>query len=62
MTRRATLDALEPAIAAVSRALVKLGLKPGDMLRVTTRRARLNWPRVRMPAIPRRDLHPVRYM
>ena len=41
MTRRATvLDALEPsAIAAVSRGtLVKLRLKPGDMLRVTTRR------------------------
>ena len=41
MTRRAkVLDALEPsAIAAVSRGtLVKLGLKPGDMLRVTTRR------------------------
>ena len=41
MTRRATvLDNLEPAaIAAVSRGtLEKLGLKPGDMLRVTTRR------------------------
>ena len=41
MTRRATvLDKLEPAaIAAVSRGtLEKLGLKPGDMLRVTTRR------------------------
>jgi formate dehydrogenase major subunit len=41
MTRRATvLDALEPsAVASVSRGtLVKLGLKPGDMLRVTTRR------------------------
>src|SRR6187431_1940005 len=41
MTRRATvLDALEPAaIAAVSRGTItKLGLKPGDMIRVTTRR------------------------
>jgi formate dehydrogenase major subunit len=41
MTRRATvLDAIEPnASAAVSRGtLQKLGLKPGDMLRVTTRR------------------------
>jgi formate dehydrogenase major subunit len=41
MTRRATvLDALEPsAIAAVSRGTItKLGIKPGDMIRVTTRR------------------------
>jgi formate dehydrogenase major subunit len=41
MTRRASvLDSLEPsASASVSRGtLVKLGLKPGDMLRVTTRR------------------------
>jgi formate dehydrogenase major subunit len=41
MTRRASvLDALEPAaIAAVSRGtLTKLGIKPGDMIRVTTRR------------------------
>jgi formate dehydrogenase major subunit len=41
MTRRAsTLDALEPgAVASFSRAqLVKLGVKPGDMVRVTTRR------------------------
>ncbi len=41
MTRRASvLDALEPAaIAAVSRGtLAKLGLKPGDMVKVTTRR------------------------
>ncbi|HET9618140.1 MAG TPA: formate dehydrogenase subunit alpha [Pseudolabrys sp.] len=41
MTRRATvLDALEPsAIAAVSRGTIeKLGIKPGDMVRVTTRR------------------------
>ena len=41
MTRRASvLDSLEPsASASVSRGtLLKLGLKPGDMLRVTTRR------------------------
>src|SRR5262245_60030269 len=41
MTRRAAvLDALEPAaIAAVSRGTItKLGIKPGDMIRVTTRR------------------------
>ena len=41
MTRRATvLDALEPsAVASLSRGtLVKLGIKPGDMVRVTTRR------------------------
>ncbi|HET7804898.1 MAG TPA: formate dehydrogenase subunit alpha [Pseudolabrys sp.] len=41
MTRRATvLDALEPAaIAAVSRGTItRLGIKPGDMIRVTTRR------------------------
>jgi len=41
MTRRATtLDALEPsAIAAVSRGTIaKLGIRPGDMIRVSTRR------------------------
>src|SRR3569833_4348106 len=41
MTRRATvLDAREPsAIAAVSRGTIaKLGIAPGDMVRVTTRR------------------------
>jgi formate dehydrogenase major subunit len=41
MTRRATvLDALEPsAVANVSRGtLARLGIKAGDMLRVTTRR------------------------
>src|SRR3954449_10661861 len=41
MTRRATtLDALEPsAIAAVSRGTIsKLGIEPGDLIRVTTRR------------------------
>jgi formate dehydrogenase major subunit len=41
MTRRATvLDALEPtAVASLSRGtFVRLGIKPGDMVRVTTRR------------------------
>jgi formate dehydrogenase major subunit len=41
MTRRATvLDALEPsAVASVSRGtFAKLGIAPGDMVRVTTRR------------------------
>jgi formate dehydrogenase major subunit len=41
MTRRAsTLDALEPgAVASLSRnQIAKLGIKPGDMIRVTTRR------------------------
>src|ERR1700730_4880381 len=41
MTRRATtLDALEPsAVASVSRGtLTKLGIRPGDMIRVATRR------------------------
>jgi formate dehydrogenase major subunit len=41
MTRRATvLDALEPsAVASVSRGTIaKLGIKPGDAIRVTTRR------------------------
>src|ERR1700693_421365 len=41
MTRRSTvLDALEPsAVASVSRStLTKLGIRPGDMIRVTTRR------------------------
>ena len=41
MTRRAsTLDALEPgAVANVSRGTIdSLGIKPGDMIRVTTRR------------------------
>jgi len=41
MTRRAAvLDALEPAaVASLSRAtFAKLGIKPGDMVRVTTRR------------------------
>ena len=55
MTRRATvLDALEPsAIAAVSRGtLVKLGLKPGDMLRVTTRRGEVELASRQDDAIP----------
>jgi formate dehydrogenase major subunit len=55
MTRRATvLDALEPsAIAAVSRGtLVKLGLKPGDMLRVTTRRGEVELAARQDDAIP----------
>ena len=41
MTRRATtLDALEPsAVASVSRGTIaKLGIQPGDMIRVSTRR------------------------
>jgi len=41
MTRRATtLDALEPAaVASLSRdAMLKLGIEPGDLVRVTTRR------------------------
>jgi formate dehydrogenase major subunit len=41
MTRRASvLDALEPAaVASLSRGtLTNLGIKPGDMVRVTTRR------------------------
>ncbi len=41
MTRRATtLDALEPgAVASVSRGTIaKLGISPGDMIRVATRR------------------------
>jgi formate dehydrogenase major subunit len=45
MTRRAsTLDALEPgAVASFSRAqLAKLGVKPGDMVRVTTRRGTID--------------------
>ena len=55
MTRRATvLDALEPsAIASVSRGtLEKLGLKPGDMLRVTTRRGEVELASRQDDAIP----------
>ena len=64
MTRRATvLDAIEPsAIAAVSRGtLAKLGLQPGDLLRVTTRRGTVDLalaPGRRRPG--RRGVHPVR--
>jgi formate dehydrogenase major subunit len=55
MTRRAfVLDALEPAaIAAVSRGtLQRLGLKPGDMLRVTTRRGEVELASRQDDAIP----------
>jgi formate dehydrogenase major subunit len=55
MTRRATvLDAIEPgATAAVSRGtLEKLGLKPGDMLRVTTRRGEVELASRQDDAIP----------
>src|SRR5271167_3552206 len=55
MTRRASvLDALEPAaIAAVSRGtLQKLGLKPGDMLKVTTRRGEVELASRQDDAIP----------
>ena len=64
MTRRATvLDALEPAaVASVSRGTIdKLGIKPGDMVRVTTRRGE-----VELDLAPgrrhsrRRGVHPVR--
>ena len=55
MTRRATvLDALEPeAVASVSRGtLEKLGLKPGDMLRVVTRRGEVELASRQDDAIP----------
>ena len=55
MTRRASvLDALEPsAVASVSRGtLEKLGLKPGDMLRVTTRRGEVELASRQDDAIP----------
>jgi formate dehydrogenase major subunit len=55
MTRRATvLDSIEPsASAAVSRGtLEKLRLKPGDMLRVTTRRGEVELPSRQDDAIP----------
>jgi predicted molibdopterin-dependent oxidoreductase YjgC len=54
-TRRATgLDALEPsACASVSRGtLEKLGLKPGDMLRVTTQRGEVELASSQDDAIP----------
>jgi len=55
MTRRTTvLDALEPsAVASVSRGtLDKLGLKPGDRLRVTTRRGEVDLSSRQDDAIP----------
>ena len=64
MTRRATvLDALEPsAIAQLSRGTIaKLGIKPGDPVRVTTRRGTVEL--FRAPGrrrAGRRGVHPVR--
>jgi formate dehydrogenase major subunit len=55
MTRRAsTLDALEPgAVASFSRAqLVKLGVKPGDIVRVTTRRGTIELSARQDDAVP----------
>jgi formate dehydrogenase major subunit len=55
MTRRAsTLDALEPgAVANLSRgAIAKLGIKPGDMVRVTTRRGTVELAARQDDAIP----------
>jgi formate dehydrogenase major subunit len=55
MTRRAsTLDALEPgAVASFSRAqLAKLGVKPGDMVRVTTRRGTIELAARQDDAVP----------
>jgi len=55
MTRRATvLDALEPgATAAVSRGTIqRLGIKPGDMIRVTTRRGEVELASRQDDAIP----------
>ena len=55
MTRRATvLDALEPgAVASVSRGTIaKLGVKPGDMIRVTTRRGTVDLMARQDDAIP----------
>ncbi len=55
MTRRASvLDALEPAaIAALSRGTIaKLGIKPGDMVRVTTRRGEVELASRQDDAIP----------
>jgi formate dehydrogenase major subunit len=55
MTRRASvLDALEPAaIAAVSRGTIaKLGIKPGDMVKVTTRRGEVELNTRQDDAIP----------
>ncbi|HYZ43487.1 MAG TPA: molybdopterin-dependent oxidoreductase, partial [Xanthobacteraceae bacterium] len=55
MTRRAsTLDALEPgAVANLSRGTIaKLGIKPGDMVRVTTRRGAVELAARQDEAIP----------
>src|SRR5260370_41655554 len=55
MTRRAsTLDALEPgAVANVSRGTIdSLGIKPGDMIRVTTRRGTIELVARQDDAIP----------
>jgi len=55
MTRRAAvLDALEPAaVASLSRGtFVKLGIKPGDMVRVTTRRGEVELNSRQDDAIP----------
>jgi formate dehydrogenase major subunit len=55
MTRRAsTLDALEPgAVASFSRAqLAQLGVKPGDMVRVTTRRGTIDLAARQDDAVP----------
>jgi formate dehydrogenase major subunit len=55
MTRRAsTLDALEPgAVANLSRGTIaKLGIKPGDMVRVTTRRGTVELAARQDDAIP----------
>src|SRR5689334_15365111 len=55
MTRRAsTLDALEPgAVANLSRgSIAKLGIKPGDLIRVTTRRGAIELSARQDDAIP----------
>jgi formate dehydrogenase major subunit len=55
MTRRATtLDALEPgAVANLSRGTIaKLGIKPGDMVRVTTRRGTIELAARQDDAVP----------
>jgi formate dehydrogenase major subunit len=55
MTRRAaTLDALEPgAVASLSRGqIAKLGIKPGDMIRVTTRRGTIELAARQDDAVP----------
>ena len=55
MTRRATvLDALEPtAIAQISRGTIaKLGIRPGDMIRVSTRRGTVDLQSRQDDAVP----------